>query len=120
VNEQVVPILTRDESIALVAIEPLNSTLSHFVPFFLCPAGQTLRRSAIPCDRSATRDILPQSERLQTANLYSSVAGERLDQYGILVLDANNGAQEHDPPGAREANRFCQHLVVAMGKRLSC
>ena len=33
VNEQVVAIRTGDEAVALVRIEPLNSTLSHFVPF---------------------------------------------------------------------------------------
>ena len=33
VNEQVVAISAGDEAVALVRIEPLNSTLSHFVPF---------------------------------------------------------------------------------------
>jgi hypothetical protein len=43
VYEQVVAIFAGNEAVSLVAIEPLNSTLSHFVPFFLCPTGQTLR-----------------------------------------------------------------------------
>ena len=39
VDEQVVAVLTRDEAVALVRVEPLNSTLCHVVPFVLSPAG---------------------------------------------------------------------------------
>lgn len=37
VHEQIVAVLARDETVALVRIEPLNSTLSHDVPFYLSP-----------------------------------------------------------------------------------
>ena len=37
VDEQIVAVLTRDEAVALVGVEPLNSTLSHDVPFFHLP-----------------------------------------------------------------------------------
>jgi hypothetical protein len=35
VNEQIVPILARDEPVSLVLIEPLHFTFSHVLPFFL-------------------------------------------------------------------------------------
>jgi hypothetical protein len=35
VDEQIVAILTRDEPIALIRIEPLYLTFSHVLPFFL-------------------------------------------------------------------------------------
>ena len=34
-DEQIVAVLARDEAVALVGVEPLNSTLCHDVPFFL-------------------------------------------------------------------------------------
>lgn len=61
VNEQVVPILAGDEAVALVRIEPLDSTLSHVVPFFLCPAGQKLRLRAIPVTIRPQRVSYPES-----------------------------------------------------------
>ena len=39
VHEQIVANLTRDEAVALVRISPLDSTLSHVLPFFLTPKG---------------------------------------------------------------------------------
>ena len=61
VDEQVVAVLARDEAVALVRVEPLNSTLCHVVPFFLAPRGEN---SALYARYKvwvlATRDILPQ------------------------------------------------------------
>jgi hypothetical protein len=34
-NKQVIPVLARYETISFVLIEPLNSTFSHILPFFL-------------------------------------------------------------------------------------
>ena len=59
VNEQVVAALTGDEAVALVRIEPLNSTLSHVVPFFLAPQGKHCAEARYTVAVSATGDILP-------------------------------------------------------------
>ena len=40
VHEQVFPALLRDEAVTLVRIEPLNSTLRHFVSFFPSPPNR--------------------------------------------------------------------------------
>ena len=56
VDEQVVAVLTRDEAVALVRVEPLNSTLCHVVPFVLSPAGPNAAPGwdALPCGGIAT------------------------------------------------------------------
>ena len=62
VDEQVVAILARDEAVALVRVEPLNSTLCHDVPFFRLPLKETThcaRAARNLCDLLVTCASLP-------------------------------------------------------------
>ena len=70
VDEQVVAILARDEAVALVRIEPLNSTLSHDVPFFRLPLrGQQMRLRAEQKVTLKSRGIVyPSPRSLPTRN----------------------------------------------------